>query len=157
MGGNGSYSKEIGGVNPKNRTHYDTEYRIDGHKVVVLQDNPSHDKIIMNSNSENPIYLFASADKDTGQLTISGIGIYKKYLLSESIDLIFDNQRNVIPFNNSEKGSHAHKWEEVAPGKIGRKSHDKNNYYSISKKHQNLINKIEDFNKKGKIWKKGKD
>lgn len=125
MGGNGSYSKELGGVATKDRTHYDTGYRIDGHKIVVLQDNPSHDKIIMNSDSENPIYLIASADKETDKLTISSIGIYEKHMLTESIDLKFDSQGNAIPFNNTDGGSHAHKWGEVAPGIIGRKSHDK--------------------------------
>ena len=30
MGGNGSYSKEFGGVPEASRTHIETEYRIDG-------------------------------------------------------------------------------------------------------------------------------
>ena len=153
MRGNGSYSKEFGGVETKDRTHFDTEYRIDGHKIVVLQDNPSHDKIIMNSNSESPIYLFASADKRTGKLTVSGLGIYKKHLLKESIDLKFDSQGNLKLFNSGEGGSHAHKWGEVAPGMIGRKSYDKKNHLPIEKKYQKLIDKIVEFNKKGKIWK----
>lgn len=156
MGGNGSYSEGFGGVEIKDRTHYDTEYRISGHKVVVLQDNPSHDKIIMNSNSENPIYLFASADKDTGKLTVSCIGIYKKHKLTESIDLKLDSDGNVLSFDKTEDGSHAHKWTEVAPGKIGRERHDKNNHLPIKKKYQSLIDKIAEFNKKGKIWEKAK-
>ena len=39
MGGNGSYGKALGGVAKKDRTHYDTGYRIDGHKVLVLMEN----------------------------------------------------------------------------------------------------------------------
>lgn len=156
MGGNGSYSEEFGGVETKDRTHFDTEYRIGGHKVVVLQDNPSHDKIIMNSNSDSPIYLFASADKDTGRLTVSGIGIYEKHKLTESIDLKFDSHGNVLPYNETDGGSHSHKWGEVAPGKIGRKRFDKKNHLPIKKKYHGLIDKIVEFNKKGKIWKKGK-
>ena len=35
MGGNGSYDKVLGGVVEGKRTHYDTGYRIDGHKVVT--------------------------------------------------------------------------------------------------------------------------
>ena len=157
MGGNGSYSKEFGGVKPQDRTHYETEYKIEGHKVLVLQENPSHDKIIMNSNSRNPIYLFASADKKTGKLTISGIGIYKNYKLVESIDLKFDSNGNVLPFKKTEDGSHSHNWFEVAPGIIGRKSYDKSNHKPIKQKYQKLIDKIVDFNKKGKIWKKRND
>lgn len=63
MGGNGSYDKVLGGVVEGKRTHYDTGYRIDGHKVVIFKENTSHDKFIMNSNSEHPIYLIASADE----------------------------------------------------------------------------------------------
>ena len=157
MGGNGSYSKEFGGVKPQDRTHYETDYKIDGHKVLVLQDNPGHDKIILNSNSRNPIYLFASVDKATGKLTISCIGIYKNNKLVESIDLKFDSNGNVLPFTKTEGSSHAHNWHEVSPGIIGRKSHDKNNCLPIKKKYQKLIDKIVDFNKKGKIWKKKND
>ena len=124
---------------------------------MVLQENPSHDKIIMNSNSESPLYLFASINKGTGKLTVSGIGVYKKHKLTESIDLKFDSQGNVLPFNQTDDGSHAHKWIEVEPGIIGRKKHDKNNHLPIKKKYKGLINKIVEFNKKGKIWKKGID
>lgn len=156
MGGNGSYSKEIGGVDKKDRTHDDTEFRIEGHKVLVLLDNPSHDKIILNSNSPSPIYLIASSEKETGRLTISCIGIYENHKLVQSIDLKFDKKGNFIPFNKSEDGSHSHKWIEVSPGTIGRKKHDKNNYNPIPPKYQHLIDKIVEFNKKGKIWKKKK-
>ena len=154
MGGNGSYSKQLGGVPQKSRTHTDTEFRIDGHKVIVLTGNPSHDKIIMNSNSESPIYLFASVDKNTHRLTISGIGIYDKHILSKSIDLKFDSEGNIKPYSESENGSHAHLWYEKSPGVYGRKSHDKSNYFPIGREYRSLINKIEEFNKKGKIWKK---
>lgn len=154
MGGNGSYSTEFGGVIAANRTHFDTGYRIDGHKVVILQDNPSHDKIIMNSNSENPIYLFASIDDKTGKLTISSIGIYKKHMLTMSIDIMFDGDGNVIPYNEGEHGTHAHNWSEVSPGVIGRKSHDKSNHLPIPEKYKSLIEKIVEFNKKGKTWTK---
>lgn len=51
MGGNGSYGKALGGVAEKDRTHYDTGYRIDGHKVVILKTKPDHDKFIMEANS----------------------------------------------------------------------------------------------------------
>ncbi len=153
MGGNGSYSKEWGGVPEVSRTHIDTNYRVDGHKVLLLEQNPGHDKIIMNSNSENPVYLFASVDKQSGVIQISGIGIYEKHVLKESIDLKFDKDGNVLPFSKTENGSHAHLWYEKSPGIYGRKSHDKSNYYPISKKYQGLINKIEDFNRKGKKWK----
>lgn len=157
MGGNGSYSEEFDGVNSKDRTHFDTEYRVEGHKVVVLQDNPGHDKIILNSNSDSPIYLFASVDGNSNVLTISGIGIYEKHKLVESIDLKFDANGDYLPYNEAENGSHSHKWGEVAPGIIGRKSHDKNNHLPIRPDCQQLIEKIVKFNKSGKIWRKNRE
>ena len=70
MGGNGSYSKEFGGVPEASRTHIETEYRIDGHKVLLFGENVEHDKIIMNANSDSPTYLFASVDKKTGKMKV---------------------------------------------------------------------------------------
>ena len=154
MGGNGSYSKEFSGVEEQNRTHFDTGFRINRHKVLVFQEKPDHDKIIMNSNSECPIYLFASADEETGKLTISCIGIYKKHLLTESIDIKFDSQGNALPFNETEDGSHSHRWSEVAPGKLGRKKHDNSNHLPIDTTYHSLIEKIVKFNKQNNIWKK---
>lgn len=157
MGGNGSYSKEFGGVPEADRTHIETEYRVDGHKVLLFGDNVEHDKIILNANSDSPTYLFGSVDKKTGIVTISGIGIYQKEKLTQSVDLKFDSKGSFIPYSKSEKGSHSHLWEEISPGIIGRKSHDKSNYFPIDSKLDSLIAKIVDFNKKGKIWKQGQN
>lgn len=157
MGGNGSYSKQWCGVPQASRTHIDTGFRIGGHKVLLYGSNTGHNKIIMNSNSRSPIYLFASLDKKTGKVSVSGIGAYKNHALSRSIDLKFDSDGLAKPFNKGEGGSHSHKWQEISPGVYGRKSHDKNNHLSIPKQYKTLIRKIENFNKKGKQWKKGKD
>lgn len=157
MGGNGSYDKVLGGVVEGKRTHYDTGYRIDGHKVVIFKENTSHDKFIMNSNSEHPIYLIASADEKTNEIIVSGIAIYNKHQLTESIDLKFDNDGNLIPFDSSEKGSHAHNWTENSPGVLGRKRHDESNHLPIDNKYQHLIDKIVDFNKRGHTWEKGQN
>lgn len=153
MGGNVSYDKVLGGVVEGKRTHYDTGYRIDGHKVVIFKENTSHDKFIMNSNSEHPIYLIASADEKTNEIIVSGIAIYNKHQLTESIDLKFDNDGNIIPFDDSENGSHSHKWTEISPGVLGRTSHDKSNHLPIDKKYEHLMDRIADFNKQRKIWK----
>ena len=151
MGGNGSYSKEFGGVPEASRTHIETEYRIDGHKVLLFGENVEHDKIIMNANSDSPTYLFASVDKKTGKIVVTGIGIYQKEKLSVSVDLKFDSHGNLIPFSKNENGSHSHLWGEISPGinKDTRFVH-----FPIDSKLDSLIAKIVDFNQKGKIWKK---
>lgn len=89
-----------------------------------------------------------------GKIVVTGIGIYQKEKLSVSVDLKFDSHGNLIPFSKNENGSHSHLWGEISPGIIGRKSHDKSNYFSIDSKLDSLIAKIVDFNQKGKIWKK---
>ena len=152
MGGNGSYSKEMGGVPDVARTHIDTNHRVEGHKVLLWGNNVEHNKVIMNSNSENPIYLFASVEGKSGKIIISGISVYEKHLLTETIDLMFDTNGNIIPFNKTGKSSHSHKWKEVEPGKIGRKSHDGDNRFPIEDKYIHLIDKIVEFNKKGIVW-----
>ena len=97
MGGNGAYIASEGGVPMRNRTHNDTEYRIDGHKVLVQAGNPKQKKTPMNSNSENPIYLCGKTDKE-GKVTITTIGIYEKHKLVMTIDIEYDKNGNVILF-----------------------------------------------------------
>lgn len=154
MGGNGAYIASEGGVPIGNRTHTDTEYRIDGHKVLVQTGNPGQNKTPMNSNSENPIYLCGKTDKE-GKVTVTTIGIYEKHRLVMTIDIKYDKEGNVIPYSNGGKGTtHAHKWPtDNSSGAVGRKPHDSKNVLSYGHKYDELLKKIMEFNKKGKTWK----
>lgn len=154
MGGNGSYNKEFGGVLEIDRTHIDTNFKVDGHKVLLQQKNTKQIQMPMNSNSESPIYLIASVDK-SGNLVISGFGVYKKHVIAKSVDLVFDKDGDLIPYSESEKSSHAHQWQEVSPGIYGRKPHDKKNHQPIDSLFNALINKIVKFNKSKKKWIQG--
>lgn len=149
MGGNSSYSKGWGGVPNARRTHEETGYRIYGHKVVVFKQDDERMKNILNSNSANTTYIIAKKSSD-GTIEVHSINVFKGYNLSYEINLAFDNNGNIIPFNNS-KGSHAHKWEKDSnDGKLKRKSHDKKNCFPIDSKYNDLIKKIVEFNKKNK-------
>lgn len=155
MGGNGAYIRSEGGVPVYKRTHSDTDYRVDGHKVLVLSSNPSHKKILMNSNSDNPIYLCGTADKKTGVVNIDAIGIYENHKLVTSIDIKTDKNGNFIPYDKSNKdSSHSHNWKHDNTGDVGRKAHDSSNNNPISSNFNKLINDVIKFNKEHKIWKK---
>lgn len=150
MGGNGSYSKEHGGIPTAYRTHTDTGHRLEGHKVLVLSSNRRLTKIPMNSNSEHPVYLIAKTDKD-GILSITKVAIYENHKISKVIDIEFDGNGKSKDFANG-KGTHMHNWKEDTNGNIGRKRHDKSNSFPVSSDYQSLICSIEKFNQeKNKI------
>ena len=98
MGGNGSYDKTKGGVPKRKRTHTETGYTIDGHKVLVQTGNESQTKNIMNSNSKDSIYLMAKLNED-GTLTILNVNANKGHKIGTEINLVFDTHGNLIPFN----------------------------------------------------------
>lgn len=150
MGGNGSHSKWDGGISYGKRTHTDSGFRIDGHKVLLLTGNEGHKNTPMNSNSQCPIYLCATVKKD-GSVVIDTIASYSKHKLFETVDIVTDNNGNFVPYqNNGEGSSHSHKWEKNSKGKIGRKSGDRKNHHPIPKIYNGLIEKIINFNKSRK-------
>ena len=148
MGGNYSYSKELGGVPEYLRTHDELASRIEGHKILLQKSNDSRVKIPMNSNSESPIYLGAHRKED-GTIEITTFGIYEKHKCIGQVDLKFDKQGNLIPYkNNGEGSSHFHQFSEnPSTGLIGRKSGEKGNHLPIDSKYDSLIQKIIKYNK----------
>lgn len=151
MGGNGSYSKALGGVPEASRSHSDTNYRISGHKILVQKENPQQNKVPMNSNSESPLYLCGKVDEKSHVVSVNQIGIYQKHKIVEVIDLKFDKNGDYIRYSSNGRTSHMHKWNDNG-GKIGRKTHDKTNTYPIPEKYQVLIEKIVEFNKSKRKW-----
>lgn len=150
MGGNSSYSEEWGGVPDVKRTHTESNYRIEGHKVVFCTENTGQKKNILNSNSTDATYIIGTKQAD-GTIQVHSVNIFKGHDLSYEINLEFDSKGNILPFNNG-KGSHAHTWQkDTKDGKLKRKSHDKKNSFPIDSKFNSLILKIESFNKKKKI------
>ena len=149
MGGNCSYSAEWGGVPAAQRSHTDTNYKVDGHKVLLQIDNNEQIKNILNSNSDSPIYLIAKTNKD-GCIQIESINVFDGHNLSYEINLVFDENGDIVPFNGT-KGTHAHQWSlNPETGMLERKSHDSKNIFAVDKKYEALIAKIVEFNKKQK-------
>ena len=147
MGGNGSYDKNTGGVPTADRTHEALPNRIDGHKILVQKGKARKQvKLPMNSNSEKPIYLCASVNKTTNEVTIRRIGIYKNHKIVAELDLEFDNKGNIVPYSKG-KGSHLHRYTEDGKGNRGRKTHDRKNTFPIPRKYRKLLKQIENYNK----------
>lgn len=154
MGGNGSYNKTLDRVKAHKRTHREYHDRIEGHKIILYNDNQGHVKLPVNSNSESTIYLGGKKiAKDKDNVEVTTIGIYEKHMCVGQIDLKFDKNGNFIPFSKENKGSsHAHYFStDPQTGKVGRKSHDKTNTHPIDSKYNELIEKIVEYNKKHKL------
>lgn len=147
MGGNGSFDKNTGEVPIANWTHEALPNRIDGHKILVQKDEARKQvKLPMNSNSEKPMYLCASVNENTNDITIKQIGIYRNHKIVAEIDIEFDKKGNLIPYSKG-KGSHLHRYDEDKKGNRSRKSHDKNNTFPVPKKYRKLLKQIERYNK----------
>lgn len=153
MGGNGTYSEAIGGIPEASRSFFDTDYRVEGRKVLVNKTNPSHKKVPENSNSESPIYLCGEVNKITGSLKISTIAVYEKHRLVKTIDLTFDANGDLIPFSQGKNSSHSHVWKQLSSGDVGRKSHDPRNVLPVDSAYESLVREVVKFNKSKKIWK----
>ena len=151
MGANGSYDKNLGGVPIGSRTHTETGYTIDGHKVLVQTGTEDQTSNILNSNSPDSTYLMAKMNED-GTLTILNININKDHKIQMDINLKFDSHGNLIPYNGKESASHSHQWIEHPNGNMGRKpsKNGKNPHLPIPDEFNSLLNKIVKFNKKKK-------
>lgn len=150
MGGNNSYSKGWGGVPDGKRTHKDTGIMIDGYKVVVAKGNAKQRKNILNSNTKDATYLISSIGKN-GNIQVQSVNVFDGHDLDYEINLEFDADGNIVPYDGKSKGSHAHYWQKnPQTGVLGRKQHDKGNTFAIADKYGGLVKKIELFNKKQK-------
>lgn len=153
MGGNGSYSKAYRGVPLASRTHIDTNMRICGHKVLVQRKSAKQSKNIMNSNSENAIYIMARV-KDDGTLVVHSVNVYEGHDIKIEINFKFDRHGNIIPYSkNSPNGSHSHRWYVNDAGESVRMQHDSTNVYDIPNEYDELVRHINEFNRRKRIWK----
>ena len=150
MGANGSYDPEIDGVPEDKRTHIDTGFRILGHKVLLQEGATDQTKNIMNSNSEDPIYLIAKQYED-GSIAVLYVNDFTNHKLGYELNLKVDINGNLKPYNGTEQSSHAHKWHEGDDGKMHRIPVSDNGHLPIPKKYDKLLAEIEKFNKENVI------
>ena len=101
-------------------------------------------------------YLMAKLNED-GTLTILNANVNENHKIKTEINLVFDSNGNLVPYNGKKNGSHSHQWEEQSEGNMGRKTVSKsdNPHLPIPDEFKPLINKIVKFNKqKNKLKKK---
>ena len=148
MGANGSYDKKLGGVPDGKRTHLETGYSILGYKVLIQKGTEDQTTNILNSNSPDSTYLMAKSNEDN-TLTVLNININEGHKIKMDINLKFDSNGNLIPFNGKESASHSHKWIERPDGKMARKpaSNGESTHLSISDEFKPLLDAIVKFNK----------
>lgn len=106
----------------------------------------------MYSNSESPTYLMAKLNSN-GTITIHDINIFENHKLKLEINLVFDRNGNIVPYNpkKPDLGSHAHHWTEKKEGVMGRDNKpDVNPHIRIPKEYESLINDIIKFNQERK-------
>jgi WD40 repeat protein len=150
MGGNSSYSKEMGIVPIWERTHTETGYKIDGHKVLVLSSDVQHVKNILNSNSSDATYLIATRNGQ-GELQVKTIDVFRGHSLYCEINIVVDKNGDMIP-SGTKNGTHCHYWNVNADdGILKRKAHDKRNTFPVTEEYSTLLEHINNFNKQKKV------
>ena len=152
MGGNGSFIKQYGGV-PADKREFTPVDKIDGHKILIHENDVHQNKTPMNSNTKDTIYLCGKIDEKSNAVNVSIIAIYKNNLLVRTVDIETDRDGNIIPFNNKD-GTHAHNWDyDSKKNEVGRKSHKGSNHLEPTNEEMTLAKKIVEYNKKRVIWK----
>lgn len=157
MGANGSYDKKLGGVPKDKRTHLDTGYRIQGHKVLLQLDTYSQTSNILNSNSDSPVYLIAKMYED-GSIAVLNVNVNKDHQIQMDINIKFDKHGNIIPYNGKEAATHAHHWIKLPNGNMSRKPvpQGENPHIPVPQEYSSLLSDIKKFNLQKHKLKNGK-
>lgn len=146
MGANRSYNISIGGVPENLCTHDDSRREIMKHKVLLQKKNAKQAANIMNSNSDSPIYIIGRELQD-GTIKVHSINIFEGHYLKYEINLKYDRNGNVLPYNGAEEHTHCHTWTHIGNGDMRRSqlgSHE-----PLPNGVSNLINEIVRFNRQG--------
>lgn len=131
MGGRGSFDKSTMSI-PVEKRKYKTLDVVDGIKIIEDFESGNGKTPVM-SNTADTVYAVWS--ETAGR--IKHIFYYKNHVLYYSVDL-------------EGKNSHAHKvYVDPKTGEIGRKTHEKSNYFELNTKEWGIVNKLS-------VWKKKK-
>lgn len=153
MGGNGAYG------------HYNNYsldiYKGDRFKQVGMIGNNKIVTTSVNNNTSIPMNSFNSkmyyvtSPNDPNKIVAIAFYSGRTHKIIKSIDLIYDKSGNLVPFKQVKRkgkihktGTHTHKWPgNKEKGKVGRISHDKNNYFEPTKSDMKFIKKALKYNK----------
>ena len=123
-----------------------------GNNKVVSSSVNNNTSIPMNSFNSK-IYYVTSPNDPT---KIVAIAFYsgRTHKIVKSIDLVYDKSGNLVPFKEVKRkgkihkvGTHTHNWSgNKEKGDVGRKSHDKNNFFEPTKTDMRFIKKALKYN-----------
>ena len=125
-----------------------------GHNKVVSSSVNINTSIPMNSFNSKMYYV--TSPKDPTKIVAIAFYSGRTHKIVKSIDLVYDNTGNLVPFKQVKRkgkihkmGTHYHKWPgNIEKGKVGRKSHDKNNFFEPTKTDMKFIKKALKYNQK---------
>ena len=127
-----------------------------GNNKVVSSSVNDNTSIPMNSFTSKMYYI--TSPDNPNQIVAIAFYSGRTHKIVKSIDLIFDKSGNLVPFKEIKRkgkvhkvGTHTHKWPgNKEKGNVGRKAHDKNNFYEPTKADMKFIKKALKYNKKKK-------
>lgn len=152
MGGNGAYDYYRNyALDIYQKDRFKEIGKIGNNKVVTTSVN-NNTSIPMNSYNSKMYYVTSPNDPTK----IDTIAFYsgRTHKIVKSIDLIYDKSGNLVPFKQVKRkgkihkvGTHTHNWSgNKEKGEVGRKSHDKNNFFEPSKADMKFIKKALKYN-----------
>lgn len=152
MGGNGAYDHYRNYALDIYQKDRFKEIGMIGNNKVVSTSVKKKTSIPMNSFNSK-MYYVTSPDDPT---KIVAIAFYsgRTHKIVKSIDLVYDKSGNLIPFKQVKRkgiihkeGTHTHNWSgNKEKGKVGRTSHDKNNFFEPTKSDMKFIKKALKYN-----------
>ena len=123
-----------------------------GNNKVVSTSVNTNTSIPMNSFNSKMYYITSPNDPTK----IVAIAFYsgRTHKIVKSIDLIYDKSGNLVPFKQVKRkgkirkeGTHTHNWSgNKEKGKVGRKAHDKKNFFEPTKADMKFIKKALKYN-----------
>jgi hypothetical protein len=123
-----------------------------GHNKIVSSSVNKNTKIPMNSFNSKTYYV--TSPKDPTKIVAIAFYSGRTHKIVKSIDLVYDKTGNLVPFKQVKRkgkihkmGTHYHKWSgNNEKGKVGRKTHDKKNFFEPTKTDMKFIKKALKYN-----------
>lgn len=123
-----------------------------GNNKVVSTSVNDNTSIPMNNFSSKMYYV--TSPKNSTKIVAIAFYSGRTHKIVKSIDLIYDKSGNLVPFKQVKRkgkihktGTHTHIWSGYTEkGKVGRKSHDKKNYFEPTKIDMKYIKKALKYN-----------
>ena len=153
MGGNGAYDKYRNySLDIYKKDRFKKIGTIGNNKVVTTS---VYDNTSIPINSFNSKMYYVTSPKDPTKIVAIAFYSGRTHKIVKSIDLVYDNSGNLVPFKMVKRkgkihkvGTHTHSWPgNKEKGEVGRIAHDKKNFFEPTKTDMKFIKKALKYNK----------